>query len=130
MITKEKIFASDLAFNPILDNMGNLQLVTDKDAIKQSLRNILLTRQGSRVMNPIFGVGIYEFLFEPISEQTAREIMRRFLQQVSWFEPRITMEGSPSVIISENPPGYTIEIKYQIIKYSIYDQFGLEVLKN
>jgi phage baseplate assembly protein W len=131
MLTNPKYFASDLAFNPSLDNLGNLSIVTDKDAIRQSLYNILMTRQGSKIMNPIFGVGIEQFLFEPLSGETASAIITKFTQQIGYFEKRITLSNQPKILIIEGTtaPGYEIDIDYTIKKYQVLDKFDIKLTK-
>ena len=38
-----------------------------KDQIKSNLINLILTTRGERVMNPLFGTGLRDFLFEGIT---------------------------------------------------------------
>ena len=44
---------------------GNYKLIkTYKNLIKQNFKNLILTAPGERIMDPNFGVGIRNFLFE------------------------------------------------------------------
>ena len=41
---------------------------TSLEAVKENIRNLILTRKGERVMNPTLGLNLDEFLFENITE--------------------------------------------------------------
>ena len=48
------------------DINGNYSLITSyAEEVKQNFKNLLLTAPGERMMNPDFGVGLRNFLFEP-----------------------------------------------------------------
>ena len=40
------------------------------DAVKENIRNLILTRKGERLFHPTLGLGLEELLFENISEDT------------------------------------------------------------
>jgi phage baseplate assembly protein W len=51
---------------------------TTKEQVKSNLINLLLTYPGERVLNPQFGVGLRNYLFEPdIDEDLLTDIIRR-----------------------------------------------------
>jgi len=78
----------DLNFsrNPITNDVSILQ---DADAIKSSVKNIILTNFGERPFNPIFGSGIRRFLFEPLTVITASSIRTFIETALENFEPRV-----------------------------------------
>lgn len=51
----------------------------DKFAILNSVYNILSTHPGTRRMLPTFALDVRGLLFEPIDDQTSREIRQRIL---------------------------------------------------
>ena len=51
----------DLAANPIT---GDLALRRDEESVKESIKNIILTDQGERLMQPLIGGNIRAMLFE------------------------------------------------------------------
>lgn len=77
----------DIEFNKQSD--GDLQKDTDSDAIKNSLANILQTRQGERRMLPGFASNVKYLLFDPIDETTARLIAEGLVDAIKIWEPRI-----------------------------------------
>jgi phage baseplate assembly protein W len=49
-----------------LDDNGEFVRIEEKlDSVKQKLRTIILTNPGEKIMDPLFGVGLNRFLFEP-----------------------------------------------------------------
>ena len=57
--------------------------------VEQSIRIILGTNPGERVMRPDFGAGLDDFLFEPISAGTLERVRRRVQEALIDFERRI-----------------------------------------
>ena len=41
-------------------------VVKNENAIKQSIKNLVLTQKGEKLFQPEIGSGVYELLFEPI----------------------------------------------------------------
>jgi len=73
--------------------MGVYSLITSyEEEIKQNFKNLILTSPGERVMNPDFGVGIRNYLFEPhATAQSAIE--QRLHSQVERYMPFVTLQN-------------------------------------
>lgn len=80
---------SDLDINMTKQTDGDVKKNTEFDAIKNSLTNIINTMKGSRVMLPEFSTNLYNLLFEPIDEETARLIGEEILQAVEFWDDRV-----------------------------------------
>ena len=90
---------------------------TIKEVVSQNLKMLLLTSPGERVMEPAFGVGLYNFLFEQNLEYTRTGIRETIRQQVKKYMPflvirDISFSPSEGLDIDENSLG--IVIKYLI----------------
>ena len=64
--TKKKIslnsdFRKDLLVSPV---SKDLALLKDEDAVKESIKNLILTDRGERLMQPYIGGNIRAMLFE------------------------------------------------------------------
>jgi phage baseplate assembly protein W len=70
---------------------GDLYALEDTDAIKTSLKNIILTDPGERFFNPKFGGGIRRTLFENVSEDTEFYIKTIVEAAIKNFEPRVNL---------------------------------------
>jgi phage baseplate assembly protein W len=70
----------------------DLQLSGDLDAIKNSLFNLFTTMPGQKILNPIYGLNLTQYLFVPVSDSQALVIRDTILNGVRRFEPRLTVE--------------------------------------
>lgn len=59
---------------------------------KTNLRNLLLTRKGERILQPDFGTGLDELLFEPMDNEFEKNIQNAVIESVSYWLPYITIE--------------------------------------
>jgi phage baseplate assembly protein W len=77
----------------VLDGTDGFGMITSiRDMIKQNLKMLILTNPGERVMEPEFGVGITQYLFQNFSDNVYAEIDNKIRQQVSDYMPMITIE--------------------------------------
>ena len=60
-----------------------------EDDIKEAIRIILSTAKGERVMQPDFGCGIHEMIFETINATTLSRIEKTVREALTKYEPRI-----------------------------------------
>lgn len=58
-------------------------------AIKNSLRNLFNTRPGQRFLFPLYGLDMYQYLFEAITETNARLIGQNIVRSIRQYEPRV-----------------------------------------
>lgn len=109
-----QVFFSDLPLDITIASDGDLALVTNRDAISQSLRMIIETAKGSRVFESDYGCRIRGFLFEPFDETTARRIGEELRESIVNYEKRITLLDI-NVILKDDERTYEVEVTYQII---------------
>ena len=64
---------------------------TTKDQIKSNLLNLLLTSRGERIMNPLFGTGLRDFLFEGITDFNIDNLKLDLISSINIFIPEITV---------------------------------------
>ena len=79
---------SGVAF-PIELDRDDLKHARDEESIRQSIKIILGTAKGERVMRPDFGCGIYDLVFEMTTASTAGKISQAVREALLKFEPRI-----------------------------------------
>ena len=87
------------------------------EVVTQNLKNIILTAPGERIMDPSFGVGLRNFLFEPNISPTHSEILQRIHRQVSRYMPFLEIEAvivSPDQVELMDPDSIKVEIRYFI----------------
>ncbi len=80
----------DVSLSFIHPASGDLLLATDIEAVKNSIRNIVLTPRGTRPFFPEFGTRVSRLLFELASPITASQIKNEIITSVEKFEKRIS----------------------------------------
>ena len=108
--------ANNMIIHPVT---GDVMIASDIDAIKNSVKNIVLTEIGTRPFNPEFGTRVTNLLFENIDLITQRQITTEIENGIRKFEPRIT-NFNIKVIANPDTNSYDISILFQ----SQYSQTG------
>lgn len=78
------------AFDPALQSVEMTEKVAD---IEGSLKVLLTTRVGERVMQPKYGCDMDDLLFESLSTTAITLIKDRIATAILYFEPRIDVEN-------------------------------------
>jgi phage baseplate assembly protein W len=102
------------AFPVGVDVDGDVAMVADAEDIQQSIRLILETDPGERVMRPDYGAGLRRLLFEPITTNTLAMVQHRVQDALVQWEPRIDVVD---VVVSADEAALgrlLIRIDYQI----------------
>jgi phage baseplate assembly protein W len=90
---------------------------TFKELSAQNLKMLILTSPGERVMDPSFGVGIYNYLFELNTQHTKSQVVGRINQQVRKYLPFIAIQS----IDFDEDGGMTVDSNFLsvLIEYAI-----------
>lgn len=70
---------------------GDVTMKNDEDAIRASLRNLLLTRHYERPFHPEIGCQLHSLLFENFNPITIQTMKKTINDVVTKFEPRVTL---------------------------------------
>jgi len=76
----------DFGLNSVTKDVNKL---TDAEAIKRSVRNLINTNNYERPFHPEIGSGIRGLLFEPMTELTTHFMRQRITEMLNEYEPRI-----------------------------------------
>ena len=85
---------------------------TTKDQIKSNLINLLLTTRGERIMNPLFGTGLRDFLFEGITDSNLENLRLDLINSITLFIPEISVVD---ININSNYDSNSIELNLSYI---------------
>ncbi len=91
-MTETSPYGQGLAFPPRLGTDGRVAWSAGAQNVRESIRVILGTDPGERVMLPSFGAGLRRFLHEPNSASTHRLIEERISHALRRWEPRIRVD--------------------------------------
>jgi phage baseplate assembly protein W len=75
-----------VAVNPVT---GRIAMSEFEEDIKESIRIILFTAPGERVMRPDFGCGIHDLVFSSMSRITIGLFESRIREAITKWEPRV-----------------------------------------
>jgi len=75
-----------------VDQSGAIAMSKGPEDIDSSIRMVLTTAPGERLMRPEFGCDIWELLFEPINANTIGLMREAVRIAISRWEPRVTLE--------------------------------------
>ena len=91
---------------------GDVTTKKDSDAVKRSVRNILLTNNYERPFKPNFGANLRAMLFELQGVGSSKAIKRDIVEALVTLEPRIT---NINIVLGENNRNNVdVKISYQI----------------
>ena len=101
----------DFGRNTVTNDVNNL---TDVEAVKRSVRNLINTNHFERPFHPEIGGNVRALLFEPMTPLTALNLQRKIEEVLSNFEPRAKITqilADPDI----DRNGYRLEIKFYVI---------------
>ena len=78
----------------------DISKVTDIQAVKRSIRNLVLTNHYEKPFHPEIGSGVRGILFEPMTPLTAHILTRKIEDVIENFEPRarlISVRAQPNL---------------------------------
>ena len=116
-INRVKSLASYSDLNPNFGQAVQPDLLFDKAAISQALRNIFSTIIGEAgpIFEPEFGSILPMLLHEPFDDDTKDKILVATIQAAQRWEPRIDIDFAQSnVALVSQMPGYQIFLVYTI----------------
>ncbi len=112
---ERSIFGQGLSFPVRVGADGRLARSADEDNVRESIRLILLTEPGQRLLREEFGCGLRRFLFEPNTATTRQLIQERVTQALGRWEPRIALEDVAVEAVPDDPRRVAITILFRLV---------------
>jgi phage baseplate assembly protein W len=97
-----------------VDHTGALRLTSGAQDLDRSIRMVLITAPGERVMRPQFGCRIWEMLFEPVTPNLLGLMAQAVREAVAQWEPRVEVEGVDVVPDAGDSSRVRIHIHYRV----------------
>lgn len=93
---------------------NSVRMVSLEEDIAESLRILLSTRPGERVLRPFFGINLEDMVFEPVEESLKTYIKDLITKAILYFEPRIDLVNI-DILTEEVLEGrFKVELEYEI----------------
>ena len=92
----------------------DISKVTDIQAVKRSVRNLVLTNHYEKPFHPEIGSGVRDMLFEPMTPITAHILTKKIEDVIENFEPRarlISVRAIPNLDRNE----YECTIEFYVV---------------
>ena len=97
-----------------IDVHGNIATSSYEKSIEESIKIILSTTPGERVMHPDFGCKLNEIVFFPNSGRTLSLAIRYVEEAIVKWEPRVILKSVNGVPDAEDPVKINLNIDYEI----------------
>lgn len=93
---------------------GDVTRKYDEEAIKRSIRNLLMTNNYERPFHSDIGSQIRAMLFEPVSPLMAASMKRVISNTIETYEPRAVLNDVSVTISSDNNAAY-VSVTFTIV---------------
>jgi phage baseplate assembly protein W len=103
-------FTTQFSIHPVSNDLG---LVTDFEAVRRAIKNLILTNKYERLLDPNIGANIERVLFEPMDGSTATVLQSYIRDTIENYEPRARLEDV-LVIPDYDNNKYTVTIYFSV----------------
>jgi phage baseplate assembly protein W len=119
---------SDLPYDLTINEFGDVELLEDVAAIRQSLQTIVLTKLGTKTkyQQPIFGSATAELLFEKLNPFTLTNLEEEVQFAIENWEPRVQIE-TINVDTDVGQHEIKIQVTYTVINLQITDELTINL---
>jgi uncharacterized protein len=127
-VTKTRsLYGQGLSFPPRVGADGRLALSAGEDNVRESIRILLLTEPGERLMREEVGCGLRRFLFEPNTPTTRALIRERIANALDRWEPRVTVEDVAVEPDADDLRVVHINITVRLIATGAVERLGMSL---
>ena len=105
--------ALDLFFSKKISD-SDISKVTDIQAVKRSVRNLILLNHYEKPFHPEIGSGVRDILFEPMTAITAVILNRKIEDTINNFEPRAKLISVRSIPDLDRN-AYNVSIEFFVV---------------
>ncbi len=112
-----------------IHSSGDFKTLEGIDSIVKGIVNTLLTCDETYLFDPMYGIGLQKYIFEPCDFITKESIENEVKKKLSKYEDRANV--TPSVSFFKNKKGFRIDlvIKYEGQQKSVHINMDESLLK-
>ena len=118
-MTSQKTQFSGLKFPFQLDDRNRLAALSEEEAVRQSIRLILCTRKGERIMRPEFGSELFKLDFQPNDTHALTNASRYAREALTKWESRIELLSVMATFDSDLDSRSTLTIRYRLLSNGV-----------
>jgi uncharacterized protein len=119
------LFGSGIGFPPRVGSDGRVAWSMGEANVRESIRIILLTEPGERLMRPGFGGQLRSFLFQPNTVTTRRLVKEQIERALKQWEPRVSLQSVTVEADPEDAQAAVATLNYRLVATQAADQMRL-----
>jgi phage baseplate assembly protein W len=104
---------------------GEIYKKTSASAVKQAVKNLVMTNEGEKPFLPDFGGDIRSLLFELADDDTEEDIEDQVIASIRAYEPRV---GTLSVIANSNPDRNAVDVTITFQVINTQEEISLSIV--
>ena len=120
-VTIYQDFKKDLEISPL---SSDLTVHKDEDSVKESIKNLILTDRGERLMQPNLGGNVTAMLFENITPAVMKLIEDNIRTTINLYEPRAELQN---VAVTSNIDDNTVRVKITFYVKNVEQPIDMDV---
>jgi phage baseplate assembly protein W len=127
-VTRKRLYSDiDLSLNTNIiseEGKGDIYKKTDAAAVKQSIKNLLMTNRFEKPYRPAFGANLGSKLFELIDEASGNEVIDLVKKSIERYEPRAKILN---IKVFSNPDNYSLSVtlEFRIINTNVSESLSM-----
>ena len=114
IISARTISYKDIDLSLELKTSGDVYKKTHAAAVKQSLKNIVMTNFYEKPFEPFFGANVSGLLFELANDLTGEEIKNNITSAIEYYEPRAKILDL-QVIAKPDNNSISVRLEFKVI---------------
>lgn len=131
LVTNRKRVYSDIDLTFARNTANDDDIFKKKDAaaVKQAVKNLILTNEAEKPFRPRFGANLAGMLFELVNDEDVEEDIReRIYDVIEQYEPRATVEDL-EVFLNEDQNRLNVKLKFRILNIDVIDTLEITVTR-
>jgi phage baseplate assembly protein W len=101
-----------------LNAKGDIDILDNNLAIRQSIESIILTATGAKVgfgpVNTVYGVGVNNYMFAPMTQFAAQSLGESIYRHLTIFESRIDIKNINVTAVTQDK-SFFIKLEYSLV---------------
>jgi phage baseplate assembly protein W len=122
-----QLFGRGISFPPRIGPDGRVAWSEGEANVREAVRVILLTELRERVLEPDFGCGLGQFLFEPNTVSTRHSIADGISKALLQWEPRVVVDAVTVDADPADPKAAIATIVYRLVATQARERVSLNV---
>jgi len=127
VVTARKQLYKDIDLSFAKAPTNDVYKKTDLAAVKQSVRNLLLTNHFEKPFAPNFGADIRSLLFDLADRDLARRAKAKIMAAITTYEPRVTVLG---IKVTVEPDNHDVRIQVKLKIKNTSSEFDVSTSLN